>query len=69
VWADPPTAVRFRVKKPAISALASFQKLPSNFKNLLPNRSKGFELVGFEKLSGNSKAFGAKLKLKQSLKL
>jgi hypothetical protein len=34
VWADPPTAVRFRVKKPAISALASFQKLSEQFQEI-----------------------------------
>jgi hypothetical protein len=29
-------------------------------RNLSSNRSKGFELAGFEKLSENSKAFGSK---------
>jgi hypothetical protein len=29
-------------------------------RNMLPNSGEGFELVSFEKLSANSKAFGAK---------
>jgi hypothetical protein len=29
-------------------------------RNLLSYRSKGFELAGFEKITANSKAFGAK---------
>jgi hypothetical protein len=29
-------------------------------RHLLSNRSKGFELAGFEKILANSKAFGAK---------
>jgi hypothetical protein len=34
--------------------------LGATLRHLLSNRSKGFELAGFEKISANSKAFGAK---------
>jgi hypothetical protein len=34
--------------------------LDATLRHLLSNRSKGFELAGFEKSSANSKAFGAK---------
>jgi hypothetical protein len=50
--------------------------LSATLRHLLSNRSKGYELAGFEKISANSKAFGAKqlrtyefsLKLKALLK-
>jgi hypothetical protein len=32
----------------------------ATLRHLSSNRSKGFELAGFKKLSANSKAFGAK---------
>jgi hypothetical protein len=34
--------------------------LGATLRHLLSNRSKRFELAGFEKISANSKAFGAK---------
>jgi hypothetical protein len=33
--------------------------LSATLRHLLSNRSKGFEIAGFEKISENSKAFGA----------
>jgi hypothetical protein len=33
--------------------------LGATLRHLLSNRSKGFEIAGFEKISENSKAFGA----------
>jgi hypothetical protein len=42
-------------------ASGGFSKaLSTILRHLSPNRSKGFELPGFEKLLANSKAFGAK---------
>jgi hypothetical protein len=38
-------------------AFKAFSAAP---RNLLSNGSEGFKLTSFEKLSGNSKAFGAK---------
>jgi hypothetical protein len=36
------------------------KSLGATLRHLLSNRRKGFELAGFEKISANSKAFGAK---------
>jgi hypothetical protein len=42
-------------------ALCRFSKaLGATLRHLLSNGSKGFELAGFENISANSKAFGAK---------
>jgi hypothetical protein len=39
--------------------LPVFNSLVATPRNLLSNRSKGFYLAGFEKLSASSKTFGA----------
>jgi hypothetical protein len=54
------SASYFPVFKTGEVAPCRFSKaLGATLKHLLSNRSKGFELAGFEKISANSKAFGA----------
>jgi hypothetical protein len=51
-----------RLSKPAKWLWPAFKKkaLGAATRNLLSNRSKGFELAGFKKLFANSKGFRAK---------
>jgi hypothetical protein len=49
-----------RISEGRDGPLLVFSKaLGATLRNLLSNRSKGFDIAGFEKLSANSTAFGA----------
>jgi hypothetical protein len=49
-----------QISNPAAAPCRFTKALGANLRHLPPKRRKGFELAGFEKLSTNSNAFGAK---------